>query len=113
MVGQYIPDTGHIVWLTLDPQLGHEQAGRRPFLVLSPSIYNDKTSLVVGVSVTSREKGYPFEIPLNSGGRVTGVALVDQIKSLDWRARSGAFAEEASVDTLQAVRKLLSIFLEL
>lgn len=111
MVAPYIPDTGHIVWLTLNPQLGDEQAGRRPFFVLSPKAYNDKTSLIVGVPVTSHKKGYPFEVPLPAGGRVTGVALVDHIKSLDWRARKGEFAEEASPNVLDAVRKKLRIFL--
>ena len=113
MVTQYVPDTGHIIWLSLDPQRGREQAGRRPFLVLSPRSYNAKTSLSVGVPITSKRKGYPFEVPLIAGNRITGVALADQIKSVDWRARLADFAEEASPATMRSVRKLLATLLDL
>ncbi len=109
----YVPDVGHIVWLSLDPQRGREQAGRRPFLVLSPRAYNEKTSLAVGVPVTSSRKGYPFEVALPEGGRVTGVALADHVKSLDWRARLADFAEDASTATLRDVRKLIATLLEI
>lgn len=113
MVTGYVPDSGHIVWLSLDPQKGREQAGRRPFLVLSRREYNEKTSLSAGVPVTSKPKGYPFEIALPKGSSITGVVLVDQIKSLDWRARLADFAEEVSPTTLLSVRQLLATFLEL
>jgi mRNA interferase MazF len=109
----YVPDVGHVIWLSLDPQRGREQAGRRPFLVLSPRIYNMKTSLAVGVPVTSARKGYPFEVALSPRGRVTGVALADQIKSLDWRARTASFAEEVAPSTLRDVRALIATFLDL
>jgi mRNA interferase MazF len=109
----YAPDVGHIVWLSLDPQQGREQAGRRPFLVLSPHGYNIKTSLAVGVPITSARKGYPFEVSLPAGGRVTGVALADQVKSLDWAARHADFAEAIPPRTLRAVRALIATLLDL
>lgn len=102
-----------IVWLTLDPQQGREQAGRRPFLVLSPREYNVKTSLAVGVLITSARKGYPFEVPLPTDGRVNGVALADQVKSLDWNARHADFAEEVPPRTLREVRALIATLLDL
>jgi mRNA interferase MazF len=107
----YLPDSGHLVWLSLDPQRGHEQTGRRPFLVLSPRAYNAKTSLVVGVPVTSKRKGYPFEVDLPVGGAIAGVVLADQIKSLDWRARSIEYAADVSADTLRDVRSLIATLL--
>jgi mRNA interferase MazF len=113
LVAEYVPDTGHIIWLSLDPQQGREQAGRRPFLVLSPRSYNAKTSLSVGVPITTRRKGYPFEVPLSAGTKIRGVALADQIKSLDWRTRLADFAEEVSPATLRSVRKLVATLLEL
>jgi mRNA interferase MazF len=109
----YVPDVGHIVWLSLDPQQGREQAGRRPFLVLSRGEYNAKTSLVVGCPVTSKIKGYPFEVALGAEAAIAGVALADQVKSVDWRARSADYAADASPATLHAVRQLLAVFLQI
>ena len=113
MVEKYVPDAGHIVWMSLDPQRGREQSGRRPFLVLSPRAYNAKTSLSVGVPITSKSKGYPFEVQLSTPELVEGVALADQIKSLDWRIRSAQFAGQAAPATLRAVKQLLSTLLGL
>lgn len=101
------------MWLSLDPNLGREQSGRRPFLVLSPRAYNDKTSLSVGVPITSQRKGYPFEVPLATGSTIGGIALADQIKSVDWRARRADFAEDASPATLRSIRQLLATFLQI
>ena len=112
MTSDYIPDVGHVIWLSLDPQRGREEAGRRPFLVLSPRAYNAKTSLAVGVPVTSMRKGYPFEVAL-AAGRISGVALADQVKSLDWRARLADFADEAATETLRDVRALIATLLDL
>jgi mRNA interferase MazF len=81
------PDRGHLVWLQFTPQAGHEQAGRRPALVLSPRAYNGKVGLAVCCPITSHVKGYPFEVALPSGLPIAGVVLADQVKSLDWRAR--------------------------
>lgn len=85
--GGYVPERGDAVWITLDPQAGHEQAGRRPALVLSPSAYNGKVGLALLCPITSQVKGYPFEVPLPAGLPVVGVVGADQLKSLDWRAR--------------------------
>jgi mRNA interferase MazF len=85
---RYVPERGDVVWISMDPQAGHEQAGRRPALVLSPATYNRKTSLALLCPITSQVKGYPFEVPLPEGVPVRGVVLADQVKSLDWRARN-------------------------
>jgi mRNA interferase MazF len=84
----YTPRRGDVVWINLNPQAGHEQAGRRPAVVLSPEKYNRKTGLALFCPVTSRVKGYPFEIPLPDKLPVKGVILSDEVKSLDWRVRS-------------------------
>lgn len=87
----YVPDRGDVVWLRFDPQVGHEQAGTRPALVLSPKLYNGKVGLALMCPITSKTKGYPFEVPLPDELNVSGVILADQIKSLDWRARKAEF----------------------
>ncbi|MEO8275134.1 MAG: endoribonuclease MazF [Thermoanaerobaculia bacterium] len=88
----YSPDRGDIVWISFDPQAGHEQAGRRPAVVISPRAYNARVGLALLCPVTSQVKGYPFEVALPAGLTVAGVALADQIKSLDWRARKAELA---------------------
>lgn len=89
----YVPRRGDIVWLTFQPQAGHEQGGRRrPALVVSPEAYNCKVGLALLCPVTKQVKGYPFEVALPSGVDVEGVFLVDQIKSLDWQARKAEFS---------------------
>jgi len=87
-----IPRRGDIVWLTFTPQVGHEQAGRRPAVVLSPRAYNSRVGLFLACPVTSKAKGFPFEVAIPEGLPVSGVILSDQIKSLDWRAREASFA---------------------
>jgi len=87
----YCPKRGDIVWLTFDPQSGHEQAGHRPALGLSPQAYNQKTGLAIFCPVSSRKKGYPFEVALPEDCGVSGVILSDQVKSLDWKARRAKF----------------------
>jgi mRNA interferase MazF len=87
----YIPGRGDVVWLLFDPQTGHEQAGYRPALVISPKVYNAKTGLSLVCPITSQIKGYAFEVGIPSGLPVAGVVLADQIKSLDWRARKADF----------------------
>ena len=86
----YIPERGDAVWLTFDPQAGHEQAGRRPAVVVSPKRYNARSGLALICPVTSRIKGYPFEVSLPSQSGIDGVVLSDQVRSLDWRARKAA-----------------------
>src|SRR5947199_10236049 len=83
----YIPERGDAVWISLDPEAGHEQAGRRPALVLSPSSYNRKAELALVCPITNQVKGYPFEVAVPQGLAVSGVILADQVKSLDWRER--------------------------
>ena len=83
----FTPTRGDIVWITLNPQAGHEQSGRRPALVLSPAAYNEKVGLAIFCPVTNQVKGYPFEVLIPDGLTVSGAILSDQVKSLDWRAR--------------------------
>lgn len=85
--GPYIPQRGDMVWITLNPQAGHEQAGRRPAVVLSPADYNAKVGLGIFCPITSQIKGYPFEVVIASGLPISGAILCDQVKSLDWRVR--------------------------
>ena len=87
----YIPDRGHIIWLISTPQAGHEQAGRRPALVLSPASYNGRVSLATVCPITNQQKGYPFEVIIPERLPVTGVILSDQVKSLDWRAHRAEY----------------------
>ena len=88
----YVPNTGDLVWLTFDPQVGREQSGRRPALVLSPSAYNRRSRLALVCPITSRVKGYPFEVPLPASLEVAGVILAYYLKSLDWKQRRVALA---------------------
>jgi mRNA interferase MazF len=108
----YVPDRGHVVWLDFDSQAGHEQAKRRPAIVLSPATYNGVTSLALCCPVTSQVKGYPFEVAMPAGGKAQGAALADQVRSLDWRARSAAYLDTlpagAVAQILARARALLS-----
>ena len=87
----YVPDRGHIVWLHFNPRAGHEQAGHRPALVLSPAAYNGKTGLALFCPITNQVKGYPFEVAITGIPSISGVALADQVKNLDWRIRGAKF----------------------
>lgn len=98
----YVPEAGDVVWLDFDPQSGHEQAGHRPALVISPATYNRRTGLMLCCPLTSQVKGYPFEVAI-SGARPS-VALADQIKSMDWQARNAIKKGTATVEELEAVR---------
>jgi len=106
------PDRGEVVWITLAPHAGHEQAGRRPAVVLSPAAYNAKVGLALMCPITSRSKGYPFEVILPVGLPVTGAVLSDQVKSLDWRARRAkricALPPLAVLEILQKLGALLA-----
>ncbi len=108
----YVPQRGDVVWITLNPQAGHEQAGRRPAVVLSPGAYNEKVELAILCPVTNQIKGYPFEVLLPDGLPVTGAILADQAKSLDWRARDaewiGALPPRVVAEILQKLGTLLS-----
>jgi mRNA interferase MazF len=104
----HVPQAGDFVWLNFDPQAGHEQAGPRPALVLSPGIYNAKSGLSLVCPVTSQSKGYPFEVPVPAGCGVGGAILTDHIKSVDWRARRAERAGRCPAATLDEVRARLA-----
>jgi mRNA interferase MazF len=95
VASDYYPERGDIVWLDFDPQIGHEQKGRRPTIVISPKIYNSKTGLALFCPITNQVKGYPFEVMLPSNFPVKGVIISDQIKSLDWKVRNAEFIVKA------------------
>lgn len=105
----YCPKRGDVVWLSFAPQAGHEQAGHRPALTLSPVTYNKKTGLAVFCPVTTRVKNYPFEVPIPSGLKASGVILSDQVKSLDWQARSAQFCCKVPEATLAEVLEKLNV----
>jgi mRNA interferase MazF len=105
---RYIPERGDLVWLNFSPQEGHEQAGMRPALVLSPQAYNQKSSLMLVCPVTSKIKGYPFEV-LVKAKKIKGAVLADQLKSIDWRARKASFIEHAPHLTLSRTKELIEL----
>jgi mRNA interferase MazF len=90
--GTYVPERGDLVWIDFDPHAGHEQSGRRPAVVLSPSSYNRKVELGIFCPVTHKGKGYAWEVAIPAGRGVSGVILADQVKSLDWKERQIQFA---------------------
>jgi mRNA interferase MazF len=104
----YIPDSGDIVWITFNPQAGHEQAGHRPALVLSPAAYNGKVGLAILCSISSQVKGYPFEVVIPGGLEISGAILSDQVKSLDWKARKATFGCKLPNPTFNEVVQKLS-----
>ena len=108
----YVPDRGDLVWLEFTPQAGSEQRGRRPALVISPKSYNDKVGLALFCPLTSKVKGYPFEVELPDGYAVSGVVLADQLKSLDWRSRRVKFIERISPDVMAMVTVRVLALLE-
>jgi mRNA interferase MazF len=108
----YIPERGDVVWISLNPQAGHEQAGRRPAVVVSPRSYNGKVGLGLFCPITSHAKGYPFEVSLPAELPVGGVVLADQVKSLDWRARQAEFAARLPTNTSEEVVGKLAALLE-
>jgi mRNA interferase MazF len=111
MSGPYCPKRGDVVWLSFEPQAGHEQAGHRPALVLSPEVYNRKTNLAIFCPITSQVKGYPFEVHLPSGLKASGVVLADQVKSFDWQARGAQFCCRLPGATLAEVLEKLNVLL--
>ena len=103
----YVPRRGDAVWVSLNPQAGHEQADRRPAVVLSPEAYNGRVGLAILCPVTNQIKGYPFEVAIPPGLAITGVILSDQVKSLDWRARRAEFIATLPDDTIiEALQKI-------
>lgn len=107
----YVPDRGDAIWLEFNPQAGHEQAGRRPALVLSPKSYNSKVGLLICCPITNKSKGYPFEVKIPENLDITGVVLSDQVKSLDWKVRKAKFITKVSDDVLKDVLAKLNTLL--
>ncbi|HWA89070.1 MAG TPA: endoribonuclease MazF [Rhizomicrobium sp.] len=105
MSAAYVPEAGDIVWIDFDPQAGHEQAKHRPAVVLSPAEYNRRAGLLLCCPTTTKIKGYPFEVKLS--GRPTSVALADQVKSFDWRARNARKKGRAAASELSEIRAKL------
>jgi mRNA interferase MazF len=107
----YVPTRGDAVWINFHPQAGHEQAGRRPAIILSPKSYNGKVGLCLLCPITSQVKGYPFEVLIPAGLGITGVVLSDQAKSLDWRVRDAEFVtalpEAVIIEVLKKLKSLL------
>ena len=97
------PERGDIGWMSLAPQTGREQAGRRPVICLTPSKYNRKVGLAIFCPITSKKKGYPFEVEIDTGRGISGVVLADQVKSLDWRTRQFDRIGKASQEQLEEV----------
>ena len=108
----YTPDAGDVVWLDFDPQIGREQAGYRPAIVLSPKLYNIKSGLMVCCPLTSKIKNYPFEVLLESKSQTSAV-LSDQVKSLDWQARNITFKSKCSDQELQEILRKIKALLNL
>lgn len=107
----YSPERGDLVWLNFNPQSGHEQKGRRPAIVLSPEEYNHKVGLAILCPVTSSIKGYPFEVILPESCCIKGVILTDQVKSLDWSARSLKLIEKLPQSIISEVQRKLELLL--
>ncbi|TAL18301.1 endoribonuclease MazF [bacterium] len=108
---EYVPEKGDVVWLSFDPRLGHEQAGYRPALVLTPSIYNEKAGTMLCCPITSRKKGYPFQIELEGNPDVSGMIMTDQLTCIDWRARVAKKKGVVGGEVLQEVQHLLEALL--
>ena len=110
MATSYVPERGDLVWLQFNPQAGHEQAGHRPALVVSPRSYNRRVGLALFCPITSQVKGYPFEVVLPSGLGVQGAVLSDQLKSLDWRVRQAKRIARLPAEVMEeAVGKILAL----
>jgi mRNA interferase MazF len=108
--GRYVPGAGDVVWLEFDPQAGHEQAGHRPAVVISPASYNGKTGLMVCCPMTTSIKGHPFEVLTAVDGIVSAV-LSDQVKSLDWKVRHARKKGAVSADVMAHVRAKIKALL--
>ncbi|CAN5512416.1 endoribonuclease MazF [soil metagenome] len=111
MARRYIPDRGDLVWLQFNPQSGHEQAGHRPAVTLSPRSYNQRSSLAIFCPITSQIKGYPFEVVLPTGLKISGAVLCDQAKSLDWSARQATFAGKLPSGVIEDILAKLTALL--
>ncbi|GIP34078.1 endoribonuclease MazF [Paenibacillus sp. J2TS4] len=105
------PERGDLVYINFNPQSGHEQAGERPAIVVSPYEFNVVTGFAVVCPITDQQKGYPFEVPLPDHLKVTGCVLADQVKSLDWRARRMKFKAIAPSNVIEEVRDIIHTYI--
>lgn len=112
MSRSYVPDTAEVVWLEFDPQAGHEQAGHRPALVISPASYNGKSGLMVCCPISTKIKGHPFEVLTQVDG-VDCVVLSDQVKSLDWKVRRAKRKAVVSADVMLHVRAKIKALMQI
>lgn len=110
MSSSYVPERGDAIWIDFNPQLGHEQRGRRPALVISHRNYNEKVGLALLCPITSKVKNHPFEVPLATVN-LKGVVLSDQVKSLDWTVRDTAFIEKVDQQTLSQVIERIEVLI--
>ena len=108
----YVPDSGDVVWLEFDPQAGHEQAGHRPALVISPANYNSKSGLMVCCPMSTKVKGHPFEVLTEVDG-IECAVLSDQVKSLDWKIRRAKKKATVSTDVMVHVRAKIKALLQI
>jgi mRNA interferase MazF len=110
--GDYCPDAGDLVWIDLNPTLGHEQTGR-PAIALTPRQYNVRSGLCIICPITSRARGYPFEVAIPDGHTISGIILVDQARSVSWGKRYVKMAGVAPVKLLDEVRERLAALLQI
>jgi mRNA interferase MazF len=108
----YVPKRGDLIWLDFTPQVGHEQAGRRPAAVISNSQYNRKVGLLLACPITSQRKQYPFEVLLPEGLPISGVILADQVRSLDWKRRRAAFIGRLGEEVLAEILGKLAVLID-
>jgi mRNA interferase MazF len=111
--GDYCPNAGDLVWIDLNPTLGHEQSGHRPAIVLTPRQYNVRSGLCIICPITSRARGYPFEVAIPDGHGISGIILVDQVRSVSWEKRYVKRAGVAPVQLLDDVRERLAALLQI
>jgi mRNA interferase MazF len=106
MVDAYAPDRGDIVWFNFSPHVGHEQAGVRPALVVSPISYNLRSGMMLACPITSKVKGYPFEVRIKVQ-KIDGVILADQVKNVDWHTRKPEFGVKAAIEAVSETQALI------
>ena len=111
--GDYCPNAGDLVWIDLNPTLGHEQSGHRPAIVLTPRQYNERSGLCIVCPITSRARGYPFEVTIPEGVAISGIILVDQVRSVSWEKRYVKMGGVAPVKLLDEVRERLAVLLQI
>ena len=111
--GDHCPDAGDFIWVDLHPTLGHEQSGHRPAIVLTPRSYNARSGLCILCPITTRARGYPFEVAIPHGHTISGVVLADQPRSVSWEKRYVKIAGMASIKLLDDVRERLAVLLQI